>query len=183
MNILTKNVPNIIYGSIDGIITTLAIIVGVIGAKQNMMVAFILAIANLLADGFSMAVSSYESVLVNQYPHHNLYRGLFTFASFILIGGIPLLFFSWALTSKSKTKLFTAQYIRIILGLTFLAVMIVAILKAHFQEKMKPGHEKRNKSEKLKIKIIIILQTLLTCLIAGLISYGVAHNLTNYFEK
>lgn len=183
MNILTRNIPNIIYGSIDGIITTLAIILGVIGAKQNMSIAFILAIANLLADGFSMAVSSYESVLVNQYPNHNIYRGLFTFFSFILIGGIPLLFFGWALTSKSKNKLFTTKYIRIILVLTLIAVLLVAILKAHYQEKLRPGHETRTKLEKLKIKIKIILETLLTCLIAGVISYAVSYNLTNQLEK
>ena len=92
MKIIRKNIPNIIYGSLDGIITTLAIIVGVIGAKQNMMVAFILAFASLIADGFSMAVSSYESILLNEYPYHNLYRAVFTFLSFVLIGGIPLLF-------------------------------------------------------------------------------------------
>ena len=183
MNILTKNVTNIIYGSIDGIITTLAIILGVIGAKQNMSIAFILALANLLADGFSMAVSSYESVLVNQYPNHNIYRGLFTFFSFIFIGGIPLLFFVWALTSKSKNKLFTAKYIRIIIVLTAVAVILVGVLKAHFQEKLIPGHESRTKLEKLKMKIKIILETLLTCLIAGVISYSVSYHLTNYLEK
>ena len=183
MKIIRKNIPNIIYGSLDGIITTLAIIVGVIGAKQNMMVAFILALASLIADGFSMAVSSYESILFNEYPYHNLYQGLFTFFSFILIGGIPLLFFAWALTSKAKKGLFTAKYIRIIVGLTFLAVLLVGILKAHYQEKMKPGHSDRSNWEKIKIKSKIVGGTLLTCSIAGLLSYVVAFHLTNYLEK
>ena len=65
MEVIKKNIPNIIYGSLDGIITTFAIIAGVVGAKQNMKIAFILALANLVADGFSMGVSSYESILQN----------------------------------------------------------------------------------------------------------------------
>lgn len=183
MDIIHKNIPNIIYGGLDGIITTLAIIVGVIGAKQNMMVAFILSLANLIADGFSMAVSSYESILINEYPYHNLYRGVFTFIAFILIGGIPLLFFLWALSFKTKKILFTAKYIRIIIGLTFLAVLLVGIFKAHYQEKIKPGYAHRSDWEKIKIKSKIVGGTLITCSIAGFLSYGVAFYLTNYLEK
>lgn len=48
-----------IYGAIDGAITTFAIVAGVAGAGLSSGVVIILGIANLLADGFSMAVSNF----------------------------------------------------------------------------------------------------------------------------
>ena len=48
-----------IYGSIDGIITTFAIVSGVVGAELSSGVIIILGLANLLADGFSMGISNY----------------------------------------------------------------------------------------------------------------------------
>lgn len=48
-----------IYGSIDGTVTTFAIVSGVVGAELSNAVIIILGFANLLADGFSMAVSNY----------------------------------------------------------------------------------------------------------------------------
>lgn len=53
---------DIVYGGIDGVITTFAIVAGVAGAKLDPKVAMILGFANLLADGFSMAASNYMSV-------------------------------------------------------------------------------------------------------------------------
>ncbi len=48
-----------IYGSIDGGVTTFAVVSGVAGAKLGIDIVLILGVANLLADGFSMAVSNY----------------------------------------------------------------------------------------------------------------------------
>ena len=48
-----------IYGAIDGVVTTFAIVCGVAGAGLSSQVVVILGLANLLADGFSMAVSNY----------------------------------------------------------------------------------------------------------------------------
>lgn len=48
-----------IYGGIDGTVTTFAVVSGVIGGKLASIVIIILGIANLLADGFSMAASNY----------------------------------------------------------------------------------------------------------------------------
>lgn len=48
-----------IYGSIDGIITTFAIVSGVYGAQLSSGVIIILGLANLIADGFSMGISNY----------------------------------------------------------------------------------------------------------------------------
>ena len=48
-----------IYGAIDGAVTTFAVVAGVQGAKLDETVVIILGVANLIADGFSMAVSNY----------------------------------------------------------------------------------------------------------------------------
>jgi VIT1/CCC1 family predicted Fe2+/Mn2+ transporter len=48
-----------IYGGIDGAVTTFAVVAGVAGADLDETVVIILGGANLLADGFSMAVSNY----------------------------------------------------------------------------------------------------------------------------
>lgn len=47
-----------IYGAIDGIITTFAVVAGVAGAGLEDRVVIILGAANLFADGFSMSVSN-----------------------------------------------------------------------------------------------------------------------------
>jgi vacuolar iron transporter family protein len=50
---------DLVYGANDGIITTFAVVAGVAGASLSPATIIILGAANLLADGFSMAVSSY----------------------------------------------------------------------------------------------------------------------------
>lgn len=49
-----------IYGGIDGAVTTFAIVAGVEGAGLPDIVIIALGIANVLADGFSMAASNYS---------------------------------------------------------------------------------------------------------------------------
>lgn len=48
-----------VYGAIDGTVTTFAVISGVAGAGLPTGVIIILGLANLIADGFSMAVSNF----------------------------------------------------------------------------------------------------------------------------
>lgn len=48
-----------VYGGIDGTVTTFAIMAGVVGADLSATVVIILGVANLLADGFSMAAGNY----------------------------------------------------------------------------------------------------------------------------
>jgi vacuolar iron transporter family protein len=49
-----------ILGGIDGCVTTFAVIAGTVGANFPPIVTISLGLANLLADGFSMAVSNYQ---------------------------------------------------------------------------------------------------------------------------
>ena len=48
-----------VYGGIDGTVTTFAIMAGVVGANLSPSIVIILGIANLLADGFSMAAANF----------------------------------------------------------------------------------------------------------------------------
>jgi VIT1/CCC1 family predicted Fe2+/Mn2+ transporter len=48
-----------VYGGIDGSVTTFAVVTGVGGANLSTRIILILGVANLLADGFSMAASNY----------------------------------------------------------------------------------------------------------------------------
>jgi VIT1/CCC1 family predicted Fe2+/Mn2+ transporter len=56
------SVENFVYGAIDGAVTTFAIVTGVIGASLSPSIIIILGFANLLADGFSMAIGNYLAV-------------------------------------------------------------------------------------------------------------------------
>ena len=47
------------YGSIDGAVTTFAIVAGAIGATLSPSIVLILGFANLFGDGFSMAIGNY----------------------------------------------------------------------------------------------------------------------------
>jgi VIT1/CCC1 family predicted Fe2+/Mn2+ transporter len=53
--------PDAIYGSIDGTVTTFAILAGAVGAHLSPRVIIILGVANLVADGFSMAAGNFTA--------------------------------------------------------------------------------------------------------------------------
>lgn len=55
-------VGDAVLGGIDGCITTFAVVAGGVGAGFNPVIVAILGCANLVADGFSMAVSNYQNV-------------------------------------------------------------------------------------------------------------------------
>jgi vacuolar iron transporter family protein len=60
-DIVSKYLPDFVYGGIDGSVTTFAIVAGVTGASLSPTIVLILGFANLFADGFSMAVGNYLS--------------------------------------------------------------------------------------------------------------------------
>ena len=55
-----------IYGSIDGSVTTFAIVAGVIGASLSPAIVLILGFANLFADGFAMGVANYQATKAHE---------------------------------------------------------------------------------------------------------------------
>lgn len=88
---------DLIYGANDGIVTTLAIVSGVVGASLAAEVILILGFANLVADGFSMGASNYLSKRTGSSSADFASRsqaarhGTATFLGFITAGIMPLL--------------------------------------------------------------------------------------------
>jgi VIT1/CCC1 family predicted Fe2+/Mn2+ transporter len=52
---------DLVYGGLDGIVTTFAVVSGVAGAALGSNIVLIMGLANLFADGFSMATGAYLS--------------------------------------------------------------------------------------------------------------------------
>ena len=62
----TSYLRDFIYGGIDGAVTTFAIVSGVVGGKLAASAVIILGVANLVADGFSMAAANYSGTRAEQ---------------------------------------------------------------------------------------------------------------------
>ena len=60
-----------VYGGIDGTVTTFAVVAGVVGAALSTKALLILGVANLIADGFSMAAANYSGTKaeIEEYEH------------------------------------------------------------------------------------------------------------------
>lgn len=71
LNKLHKYLSEIVYGGIDGSVTTFAVVAGAVGADLGSSVILILGFANLIADGFSMAVGAYLS---SQATHEKFHK-------------------------------------------------------------------------------------------------------------
>jgi len=56
-----KYIKNVVYGGLDGTITTFAAVAGVAGAALKPEIVLIMGFANLIADGLSMAIGDYLS--------------------------------------------------------------------------------------------------------------------------
>jgi VIT1/CCC1 family predicted Fe2+/Mn2+ transporter len=127
-----------IYGGMDGIITTVAIIGGTMGAKMPYSYTFILGMSNIIADGFSMGISRYNS-LTNVSKQANalvspFFSGLYTFIFFVLLGLIPLLPFILPFILHNKIENKTIEYLFVLLSLC--AFLIVGIVKGYYSNKL-----------------------------------------------
>jgi VIT1/CCC1 family predicted Fe2+/Mn2+ transporter len=89
---------DMVFGALDGVITTMAVVAGVSGADLGGRVALILGVANLVGDGISMGASNYLGLkseleqtggdLRREAPWRH---GLATVAAFVIVGSVPLL--------------------------------------------------------------------------------------------
>ena len=88
--------PDLVYGANDGIITTFAVVCGVVGADLSLRVILILGFANLVADGFSMGASnflsrrSYADAAERADGPEALRHGAATTFGFLVAGTVPL---------------------------------------------------------------------------------------------
>jgi len=98
---IENNLREFIYGGMDGAVTTFAIVTGAAGANFSSKVILILGLANVLADGFSMAVGAYLSEKADQQlaardsdeeqeDDNAFAASVATFVSFIVVGLVPL---------------------------------------------------------------------------------------------
>jgi VIT1/CCC1 family predicted Fe2+/Mn2+ transporter len=88
---------DVVYGALDGVITTLAVIAGAAGAHLEPRVGIILGLANLVADGLSMGASNYLGLKSElEQANHSIAaeapwrHGLATAAAFATVGAVPL---------------------------------------------------------------------------------------------
>ena len=103
MQTVEKYIKDVIYGANDGIITTFAVVAGASGAALSPSIIIIIGLANLFADGFSMAASNYlgnrsEHILAardnNAVKHihqgNEFIPAGITFAAFVSAGFLPI---------------------------------------------------------------------------------------------
>jgi VIT1/CCC1 family predicted Fe2+/Mn2+ transporter len=93
-------IKEVVYGANDGIITTFAVVAGVSGGGLSPRVVLICGMANLIADGLSMAVGNYLSLQSHErvleargLPIEEAFpwrHGLATFGAFVVAGAVPL---------------------------------------------------------------------------------------------
>jgi len=120
--------PDLVYGANDGIITTFAVVTGVVGASLSETVILVLGFANLLADGFSMGASNFlarrsEADAGDRADRTEAARhGTATVLSFVAAGLIPLL--AYLLPLSADVAFVTA------IGLTAVALFTVGASRA-----------------------------------------------------
>ena len=136
--------PEFVYGSIDGTVTTFAIIAGIAGAELDSSIVLILGFSNVLADGFSMASSNYLSEESHMAQvggdHGNSWKmAIATFVSFITVGSIPLLSYlvSYLSPGSIDNEFYTASILTFVtfffIGLVRGRVAKTSLTKAAFQ--------------------------------------------------
>ena len=136
-----KYLPEFVYGSIDGVVTTFAVVSGSLGAGLSPAIILLLGFANLFADGFSMAAANYLSAesevelkSKSRIKRNNISpikSGIATFFSFFIAGFIPLI--SYVLASFNES-LIEHQFV-ISLILTGAVLFIIGLFKGELIKK------------------------------------------------
>jgi VIT1/CCC1 family predicted Fe2+/Mn2+ transporter len=105
-------IRDIVYAANDGIVTTFAVVAGVRGAEFGSLTVVALGLANLAADGLSMALGNYLGIkseraaeLAQEYEElaetvHAGKHGIITWAAFVTAGLVPLLPFILGVTDR-----------------------------------------------------------------------------------
>lgn len=122
---------DLVYGASDGVVTTLALIAGSTGAGFPAAVGLVLGLANLIADGLSMAVSNYlglkselEQTGASVDQEQPWRHGMATLVAFVVAGAVPLA--SYALPVSTPTRW------RLALGLGLVTLAVVGAARSGF---------------------------------------------------
>lgn len=137
---IENNLREFVYGGMDGAVTTFAVVTGAAGADLSVRVILILGFANVLADGFSMAVGSYLSEKSEQdlsvhkgqsdrEEHESpMKASVATFLSFVLVGFIPLSVYTFDFIFELGLSTSDALVYSVIL--TLIAFGLIGLLRA-----------------------------------------------------
>ena len=125
-------ISEFIYGGMDGVITTIAIISSIIGADISTKYALILGLANVLSDGFSMGISRFNSLvdLQKENKYYPYYSAFFTFVFFVIMGSIPLIPFLFISLHNEKIM----KIMLLCFGL--LSFIVIGVIKGLYTKKM-----------------------------------------------
>ena len=125
---LERYIGEFVYGANDGIVTTFAVVAGVAGAELSATIVIILGLANLIADGISMAASNYLATKSEQgylerkekKPHNHfktpMKGAVITFVGFVVIGFMPLIAYIFPFSEAFKWSAVFALVSMFIIG-------------------------------------------------------------------
>lgn len=135
-------VVDFVYGATDGVVTTFAVVSGVVGANLPVGVIVIMGLANIAADGLSMSIGRYESGVseqeIDNYIVHKtkvsarlmndrlspVGGALVTLLSFIVVGMVPLTGYVLALVNNTPVPTFAETVVY-----TLTALFVVGVVK------------------------------------------------------
>lgn len=164
MSKFKEYLPQFVYGGIDGIVTTFAVVSGSAGASLSPQVVLILGFANLFADGFSMSIGAYMAEKSDHREGKNALKvGLATFISFFIVGFIPLTVYVLKFFFNLKTNN-DFLYSSLSTSLGFLLIGLA-------RKKVEP----KNK--------FVIIQTILLGVIASVVAYLVGEFLNRWLSS
>ena len=130
-----------VLGASDGIVTTFAVVAGVVGAGLATEIIIVLGIANMFADGFSMAIGDYlgerslhkmEQASGNVSDACCLWKtSLATFVAFVLAGSLPLIpyvvmLFGFSIPAKDQ---FTLSIVATMSAMFFVGSLRTYVIK------------------------------------------------------
>ena len=117
---------DLVYGANDGLITTFAVVAGVAGAALSPAIVIVLGVANLVADGFSMAASNYLAIRSRgavernegraESEPHPVRHALATLLAFVVAGSVPLLTFVLGVAPGARFPVATALTLATLFG-------------------------------------------------------------------
>ncbi len=164
---LTTYHKQLVFGALDGSVTTFAVIAAAAGANLPAAIVLALGCANLLADGFSMAASQYLSARSKTTESTEgtgevsaVNSSVAVLVAFVLIGAIPLIGYAAELLvslDSERTSLFAIS--SFLAGAVFMAVGIT-------KGQSNSGNP-----------LASALETLVLGGVAAAIAYGVGHGL------
>ena len=137
MSTIKKYIPEFIYGSVDGTVTTFAIVAASVGAGLSGGMILVLGVANLLADGFSMGASSFLAAQADESKSHVQKKpipvGSATFVAFLVAGLAPLVVYIYDAIIGNAAEV-NSELFPISVILTLCAFVGIGYIKARVEK-------------------------------------------------